>query len=404
MREFISYTEARECLLNIVSPVEKETVPLFDSIGRVLGQKVIASADVPPFDRSPYDGYAFQSEDTKDASKECPVTLTILEEIAAGAVPKYPVTKGYASKILTGAPIPKGADAVIMFEKTEFTEEKVKIFHPEKSGSNIIRAGEDVKKGTILADSGNKIDPALIGVLAGQNIANPLVYKIPKIGIISTGSELLEIGDEPEEGKIYNSNQFVLSAVLEKIGCAPVILGSVKDNIEEICEKILEGIASCDAILLTGGVSVGDYDLTPAAMEMAGVNCLFRGVELKPGMACAYGEQDGKIICGLSGNPASSWINFYMVAYPAIRKLCGYQLCVPQEFTVKLMDDFPKKSVKTRILRGTLEFRDGTVCMKVPEGQGNVQLSSALGCNVMAIIPAGSGPIPANTELKGFMI
>lgn len=404
MGKHITYSEARDWLLQIAKPVATEKVQLAKCSGRILGQNLIAADNVPPFDRSPYDGYAFRSIDTKDASKEHPVTLKLLEEIAAGDVSRFPVTEGCAVKVLTGASIPEGADAVTKFELTEFTEESVTIFEPSKSGSNIVRTGEDVKIGDVLAEKGMQIDPGLMGTLASQNASTPLVYRIPKVGIISTGSELCEVGEELEPGKIYNSNQYMLSNALHRIGCEPVILGSVKDSAEEICELILKGLEEYDALILTGGVSVGDYDLTPEAMEMAGVELLFRGVALKPGMACAYGRKDGKLVCGLSGNPASSITNFYAVACPAIKKLCGCKDCLPKEIKVKLKEGFKKRSPGTRILRGTLDFSDGSVKMSIPKEQGNVVLSSTIGCDVMAIVPAGSGPLPADTELGGFLI
>lgn len=404
MKKRISYFEARDLLLSRMKPVETEFVSLKNCTGRILGDDLTATENVPPFDRSPYDGYAFRSEDSKKAAPEHPVTLRILEEIAAGEISHYAVTEGCAAKILTGAPIPEGADAVIRYELTEFTKETVTIFEPSSSGDNIVRTGEDVKIGDILAEVGTLIDPGLAGTLASQNISMPQVYRNPKIGIISTGNELLEIGAESESGKVYNSNQYMLSAALSKIGCAPVILGTVKDGTEEICELILTGLKECDALVLTGGVSVGDYDLTPAAMKMAGVEIFFQGVDMKPGMACAYGMKEGKLVCGLSGNPASAITNFYAIACPAIKKLCGYKDILPTELTVRLKNGFKKKSPGTRFLRGILDFSDGSVCMRIPKEQGNVVLSSTIGCNVMAIVPAGSGSLPADTELKGFLI
>lgn len=404
MHKLISYTDARDTLLNLTKPIKTENVTLKNCLGRIIGQNVIAAENVPPFDRSPYDGYAFRAADTVNATREHPVTLRILEEVSAGATAKGAVTEGGAVKILTGAAIPEGADAVTMFELTEYTDETVTIFSPSESGSNIVKIGEDVKKGDILAERGTLIDPGLAGTLASQNIKEPEVYRCPKIGIISTGSELLEVGEELVPGKIYNSNQYMLSAAFEGLGCESVILGMAKDCTEEICELILQGLKECDALFLTGGVSVGDYDLTSDAMEMADVEILFRGVNLKPGMACAYGIKEGKLVCGLSGNPASSITNFYAIAYPAIRKLCGYKKFLPDEITVRLADGFTRKSRGTRILRGKLELIDGIVRMRVPKEQGNVVLSSTIGCNVMAIVPAGSGPLSPDTELKGFLI
>ncbi|MDO5545416.1 MAG: molybdopterin molybdotransferase MoeA [Eubacteriales bacterium] len=404
MSKFISHTEARSRMLERVFPVDTEQVSLSRLPGRILARDVSARESIPPFDRSPYDGYAFRAGDTVQASQGSPVTLRILEEIPAGSVSHCPVTEGCAVKVLTGAPIPDGADAVIKFERTEFTAETVTIFSPCKSGSNIVRAGEDVRAGDLLVKAGARIDAGLLGTLASQNIPSAEVYRVPRIGIISTGSELVEVGSPRIPGKIYDSNRYMLCAAVSKLGMEPVLIGQAADNVPDILACIRQGLAQCDGLLLTGGVSVGDYDLTPDAMEQAGVELLFRGVDMKPGMACAYGVWEGKPVCALSGNPASAITNFHAIAAPVLRKLSGQSSCIPQEISVKLVNGFRKKSPGTRFLRGMLDLSDGTVRMRVPSEQGNAVLSSAIGCNVMAIIPAGSDAIPEGTELKGFLI
>lgn len=404
MSKFISYTEGRSRMLERVCLVDTEEAPLSRLSGRILARDITAKDSIPPFDRSPYDGYAFRAADTAQASPETPVTLRILEEIPAGSVSHYPVTEGCAVKVLTGAPIPEGADAVIKFERTEFTSRMVTIFAPCKSGSNIVRAGEDVRAGEPLAMAGTVVDAGLLGTLASQNIPAAPVYRIPKIGIISTGSELLEVGSPRIPGKIYDSNRYMLCAAVRKLGMEPVLIGQAADNAADILACIRQGLAQCDGLLLTGGVSVGDYDLTPDAMEQAEVELLFRGVDMKPGMACVYGIWKGKPVCALSGNPASAITNFHVIAAPVLRKLSGQAECIPQEISVKLVNGFRKKSPGTRFLRGILDLSDGTVRMRVPSRQGNVVLSSTIGCNVMAIIPAGSEAIPEGTELKGFLI
>ncbi len=400
------YITARELLLEATGTVKTERIPLCESGGRILAQDLIAAENIPPFDRSPYDGYAFRAADTAKASRDTPVTLRVLETVPAGAVPSASVVEGTAVKLLTGAPIPVGADTVIPYELTDFKNDSVTVFSPAKPGENIVRAGEDVCKGQLLAHRGDVIDPGIAGAMASQGVAVPEVYHVPKVGILSTGSELVEADETPvaAAGKIRNSNRYTFEAVLKTLGCESVYLGIAKDSAEEICALLHTGLAECDAVLSTGGVSVGDYDLTPDAMEMAGVKLLFRGVDIKPGMACAYGVCDGKLVFGLSGNPASSLTNFYVVALPALRKLMGHREPLPQEISVKLLNGFGKKSPKPRFLRGRLVLKDGSVCMALPKNQGNVVLSSSIGCNVMAAVPGGSGPVSAGTELKGFLL
>lgn len=398
------YEQAKELLLAAVQPVGTEHAPLSECGGRVLAQELIAQENVPAFDRSPYDGYAFRAEDTASASKAHPVTLRVLEEVPAGAVPTQAVVPGTATKVLTGAPIPEGADAVIMFEKTVFTGETVALSAPMEAGSNIVRIGEDIRKGAVLAVPGTVIDPGLAGTLAAQGEAAPLVYRMPKVALLSTGSELVEADAAPGAGKIRNSNRYMLEAALKQIGCEPVYLGIAGDSAADISDRLEKGLSQCDAVITTGGVSVGDYDLTPDAMERCGAELLFRGVDMKPGMACAYAVREGKPICGLSGNPASALTNFYAVALPALKKLTGQSTYQAREIQIRLSGGFPKKSPKTRFLRGKLEIKDGAVWMDLPKDQGNVVLSSTIGCNAMAVVPAGSGPLEAGTVLKGFLL
>ncbi len=394
------YQQARALLLMQVRPLPSESVPLAQAAGRVLAEAQYARFDNPPFDRSPYDGYAFRARDTAHA----PVTLRIIAECRAGDAPVCSLSAGTAVKILTGAPVPIGADAVVPFEKTQFTKKTVTVLHTAQPGENILRAGEDLHAGALLAQAGTVIDPGLAGTLASQGLASVPCRRVPRVGLICTGSELLEPGEAAVPGKIYDANRACLSAALTYAGCETVWLGRAGDDTAEIAEKIATGLAQCDAVLLTGGVSVGDYDKTPAAMAEAGAELLVHRADLKPGMACAYGVACGKLVLGLSGNPASALTNFYAVVLPALRRLAGRADAVPPEFPVTLDTPFPKKSPRPRLLRGMLDLSDGTARLRLPAGQGNAVLSSAIGCNCLAIIPAGSGPLPAGTVLKGFLI
>ena len=405
MERNMDYRSARDLLLRMIVPPEtKLRIPLYRAAGRVLAEDIYAAGDVPPFDRSPYDGYAFRAEDTVNASETHPVTLQVLEEIPAGSMWTRSVTSGTASKILTGAPIPPGASAVIKYEDTVFTRDAVTISSPFSEGENVIPKGEDVRAGQLLAEAGTVIDSALLGTLAAQHITEPLVFPVPTVGIITTGSELAEPGEALSGGKIVNTNRYTFLAALQKAGCETHLLPTPGDDPEQIAEVMREALIQCDLVITTGGVSVGDYDFTPDAMERAGAKILIRTLFLKPGGASAYGICDGKLICGLSGNPASALTNFYAVVLPLVRKLLGMAHPELTEIPVALAEDFRKRSPKTRLIRGILDLSDGAARMHVSKGQGNGVLHSLIGCDVLAEIPAGSPALPAGTRLWAYLI
>lgn len=422
-----------------VLPVDIEKAALSACAGRVLAQEVVAQADIPPFDRSPYDGYAFRAVDVQNASSECPVTLRIVDYIAAGDVPHVPVTEGTAAHLMTGAPVPQGADAVLPFEKTHFTEEEVTIDFSVKSGSNVIYAGEDVRKGTVLCHPGIRIDAGLAGTLAGQGIFAPAVYRKPVVAVISTGTEILEENEAPAPGRIYNSNRYSLQAACQLAGCQTVYIGTAMDDTDVIAKMIEEAYEGCDAVILSGGVSVGDFDCTPRAMEKAGVEILAHGLALKPGMAGAYGicrlqgtsgnpdfcpgnpgaaidaaaiDTDDNAgadriipVFGLSGNPAACMTAFYAVVLPVLHRLMGMeeQACNPARIRVRLAKDYSRKNQSCRLLRGKVDLAAVVQEMKISGGQGNQVLSSLAGSNAFAEIPAGAS-VQAGEAVDAFLI
>lgn len=405
METNMEYRAARELLLEHTSPISRqERVPLEAAPGRVLAEDITAARDVPPFDRSPFDGYAFRAADTLGADKTHGVTLKILEEIPAGVVGTQSITPGTAVKILTGAPIPPGADAVVKYEDTEFSETHVTIFQPFSAGENVVPQGEDVKAGALLSRPGTVIDCALLGTLAAQNIPQPLVYALPRVGIITSGSELVEPGETLSGGKIVNTNRYAFWGAVQSAGCQPMFFGAPKDDPAVIADCLKRALAECDMVITSGGVSVGDYDYTPAAMERAGIEMLIRTLRLKPGGASAYGVFEGKLVCGLSGNPASAMTNFYAVVLPALRKLRGLAAPRLREITVTLAEGFPKKSPKTRLIRGSLFIDGGEAYMRVATAQENGSLHSLSGCNLLAEIPAGSGRLDPGTRLIAYVI
>jgi molybdopterin molybdotransferase len=404
MEQNMDYRLAREYLLEKIAPMDRlEQVPLAQAVGRVLAEPVYATGDVPPFDRSPFDGYAFQAADTQNAEQQ-PVTLRILEEVPAGSMWKQTVTPGTATKILTGAPVPPGADAVTKYEDTIFNAETVTISKTFQSGDNVVPRGEDVQKGQQLATAGTIIDSALLGTLAAQGITAPLVYAVPKVGIITTGSELVEPGTPLTGGKIVNTNQYTFRAAVAQAGCEPIFLGTPGDDPEAIAAAIAQGLPQCDLLISTGGVSVGDYDFTPDAMERAGAALHIRTLKLKPGGASAYGFAGKTLLCGLSGNPASALTNFYAVVLPVLRRLRGLSTPHLTEIPVILGEDFNKKSPKTRLIRGILDLTTGENVMHVSRAQGNGVLHSLIGCDLLAEIPAGSPRLSAGTKLTAYLI
>ena len=396
--------QARELMLARCGVVGAESVPLAEAMGRVLAEDVLAADDVPPFAKSPYDGYAFRAVDSADASRDHPVTLTVLETVAAGSMPSRVIVPGTAARIMTGAPIPEGADTVVMYELTDFTDRTVTLYAAASPGNDIVPAGEDIRAGARIANRGDVIDPGLAGSLASVGTSRLKVFRMPRVGLISTGNEVVE-ADQPVTGAfIRNSNRYALAAACARAGAEPVYLGRVGDVVEDIAALMSQGLETCDVVFSTGGVSVGDFDLTPAALEMIGAEITVRGVRMKPGGACAYGIRDGKLLFGLSGNPSSALINFYALAWPCLRKLSGRGQIMPPPTRVTLADAFNKKSPNTRLITGRLDLSDGVVRMRVTTVQGNAILRTLIGCDVLAVIPAGSPPLPAGTVLDAWLL
>lgn len=404
MKKNITLEEASGLLLEHCLPVGSEYVSLHESLGRVLSEDIQAQENLPPFARSPYDGYAFRSEDTITASKNQPVTLEVIEEVRAGYAPQKEVVSGKAVKILTGAPIPKGADAVTKYEETESSEDHVAVFSSFKAGENVVPAGEDIAKGEMIASRGTMITPPHIGLMASLGITEVPVYKLPKIAIISTGDELLDINEPLRPGKIRNSNSHTLAAYCRELGAEPFILDTVRDKTEEVAGMIECGLKQADMVITTGGVSVGDYDVLGEAVECLGAETLYWKIEIKPGSPNLTAVKDGKVILGLSGNPAAALVIFHLLGIKFIKKMAGWADYELQKTEVILKNDFRKKSPRRRFLRGRLIIENSTAYMETTGEQGNGVLSSLIGCDVLAEIPEGSGPQKAGTKLTAYLL
>ena len=318
----IELEEAREIVLSQVKVLPSERVNLLSSLGRSLAEDVYADFNIPGFDRTAMDGYAVISKDTHSASKKKPVVLEVIADVPAGYSTKKVVKSGKAVRIMTGAPMPQGADAVVMVEDTEKEEGKVKVFSRVEPQENVSFAGEDVKKGELILPQGSLIRPAEVAMLASLGKKNVLVRTKPKVAILSTGDELVEVGKTLEKGEIYDSNSFGIFSQVLLSGGEPYRLGIARDKKENLLARIKEGL-SYQLLILSGGVSVGDYDLVADVLKEAGVRMLFWKVAVKPGKPTFFGMRKDTLVFGLPGYPVSSMVNFENLVRPAIFSMLG---------------------------------------------------------------------------------
>jgi len=404
MLKEIEVADAIGILLEVPVKLDTETVPIGDALGRVAAEPVMAVIPFPPFDRSPFDGYAFRGEDTENASRENPVTLSVGQEIPAGHTPKEAVTEGRAAKILTGAPIPSGANAVVKFEDTEFTEDTVTVFSQVGAGTNIVRMGEDIPAGVEILGEGYEIVPAIMGLLAAQGLKDVKVYKKPVVTIINTGSELAELGSPLPPGMIYNSSMYTLRGFFTKMGADFRDGGVAPDDEKEIADRVRAEIAVSDLVVTTGGASVGDYDRAAAAAECAGADILFWKIRMKPGGSLLAYILDGKLVLALSGNPGAAVLGLLLLGLPCVKKRRGLTEALPEECVVRLAADVKKKSPRKRIMRGYLKIEDGEAFFVENAGQGGGDISSLVHCDLLAEIPEGSPPLKAGTKVKAYKV
>lgn len=395
--------EACESLMALAVNPKTESIPVGEACKRILAEDVTAKIAVPSFEKSAFDGYAVRREDIGGASLQTPVTLKVLETIAAGSVGKYPITAGTASRIMTGAAIPDGADAVVKYEDTEFSDTEVTFFAPAKR-PNIVAVGEDIKQGICLSKRGKVISAADIAMMAGQGMEQITVYKKPEIAVISTGSELLSPGQELVKGKIYNTNPYLLGGYMAANGMKPEKYGIIEDNVGALKKCVEEALERSDMVITTGGVSVGDFDYIPRVMEEIGAGVLFHRLAFKPGGAMLAAVKDGKVILGLSGNPGAAVVGMLRVGWPYMKKLCGMSEYRFAEAEAFLKEPYMRKSPGTRILRGKAQIIEGKLFFQLIENQRNGAVSSMADCNLLAEIPEGSPELQAGTRVKVYFI
>lgn len=356
-RRAMTVDEARELLLGRVHPIEPVEVELVDAIGRRLAASIRTVEPIPHFRRSGMDGYAVRTADIAHASAALPVKLEVIEHIPCGKVPLYTITEGKAARIMTGGMVPEGADAVIMQEMTEASERNGRsIVYIQKkiaSGLNITPIGEEARAGTPVLEAGEKIGAGHTAILAALGYERVPVYRMPKVAVLSTGTELLQLSDPLEMGKIRNSNAYMLIAQIIAAGGQPLLVGSIPDDYSKAEQMLYELLASdADLIVTTGGVSVGDYDIMADFFLRWEGMTLFNKIAMRPGSPTTAGIWQEKLLFGLSGNPSACFVGFELFVRPAIQQLQGAEVDYTKTTTCRLAVDYKKVNAYTRYVRG----------------------------------------------------
>lgn len=325
-KKLVSFKEAKQTLNKHFSPkpVGTETVELLNAYNRVLAKNVIAPMDVPPFSRATVDGYAVKAEDTFGAEEDKPVNLHICGRINIGEKPKIKVEKGEAAEIATGAPIPEGADAVVMLEYTSRKENLLSVYNSVAKDENVLKAGSDIKKGDTILKNGQILGPGQIGVLAALGFKKIEVYKRPKVAIISTGAEITEPGKPLSPGKIYDINAYTLNAAVQECGGEPQVVGIIPDEPNLIENSLKTALDFADLVITSGGVSVGSKDFLPKTLNLLGEpGIIVSGIAVKPGKPTTIALINGKLVFSLPGHPTSSLLMFHLLVRPIIMRMAG---------------------------------------------------------------------------------
>ncbi len=408
----LSVEQALERILAAFRPLEPERVPILDGLGRVLAEDVYADADIPPYANSSMDGYAVLAADTSGATREAPVRLEIVDELAAGYVTQTEVSPGTAIRIMTGAPIPSGSDAVVRVEDTAAGGERVDVFVEVQVDNYVRPAGEDVRQGDLVLKQGTVVRPQEIGMLAALGHKEVSVIRRPRVAILSTGDEVVEIDAPLAPGKIRDANGYSNASQVVKYGGIPILLGIAGDTVEELTAKIRAGLAQgADLFLTSGGVSVGDFDIVKDVLAAEGEMGFWR-VCMKPGKPLVFGHLDRPSqsegapipILGLPGNPVSAMVSFEMFVRPAILKMLGMSDLARSTVEATLMDDLKHKDSRRHFLRVRVEKDGEDYRAYLTGGQGSGILRSMVKANGFAIIPEEWTHVRAGTRVQVILL
>ncbi|MCA9933585.1 MAG: molybdopterin molybdotransferase MoeA [Ardenticatenaceae bacterium] len=409
--EYLTVAQALQIVLDGVSVLPTETVPLLDSLNRILAQPVVARDSLPPFANSSMDGYALRAADLSGATADTPATLRVLADIAAGSDVDVTVTEGTAVRIMTGAPIPPGADAVVPVEDTNepWRDEKrplpshIQIHRQVQAGDYVRGIGEDIRAGEQIIAAGQQIRPQEIGVMAALGVGETAVIRRPRVAVLATGDELINVEESLRPGKIRNSNGYAQTAQIAALGAIPIPLGIARDTEEDVRTRLQIGIEmGVDLFVSSAGVSVGAYDVVKAVLESEG-NVGFWRVRMRPGKPLAYGKYHGIPYLGLPGNPVSSMVSFERFARPAILKMGGHAQLDRPQVMVTLKEEIESDGRESYIRAVVMREGDGYTAVTTG-GQGSHMMTSLVKANALLIIPEGIKHVPIGQQLQAMMI
>lgn len=400
---------AAEAACRILEEVRRQPalrMPLDDALDAVLAEDVVSPLDIPAWTNSAMDGYATRGEDVRGASEERPVTLRVVEHLPAGRFPTRSIGPGECARIFTGAPLPEGADTVIRQEDTDQGDRVVTIVRDRDVGVNIRRAGEDIRKGRTVLGAGSELGPAQLGVLASLAVANPLVYRQPRVAILGSGDEIVDV-DQPEEilsgRKIASSNTHTLMALVRRAGAEPVNLGIARDTPESLREHLTRAL-DADLLVTTAGISVGEHDYLRAVLDEIGAEQQFWKLRMRPGAPVGFGLLHGIPWVGLPGNPVSTMVTFELFVRPAIRRMAGHSLPFRRTVPVRAAEPIHLRPRLQHFLRAVVTDGADGLEARLTGPQGSGILTSMILANALLVVPEGQLETPAGAMLRALVL
>jgi molybdopterin molybdotransferase len=398
-----SVEEAAHEILASFRPIGEERLPLLSALGRFLSGDVFARFDSPLFDNSAMDGYAVRADELASASDGAPLALFVRGESRAGGAPPEPLAPHSAMRIFTGAPLPALADAVVLQEDTQRDGERVQLREAPRPGDNVRARASDLRRGELALTSHSRIGPGEVALLASQEYASVTVFRRPRVAILATGDELRDIGEPARPGSIVNSNAYALAAQVLEAGADPWLLPPVGDRLEEVRDAVRAGLVA-DVLVMSGGVSVGEYDVVRDALAAEGVALDFWKVRMKPGKPLAFGRHGAVPLLGLPGNPVSAFVTFELFVRPGLRKMLGSLTPARPRVRVRLAEPWRRKAGRTEFARARLEPSDHGLVARLAARQGSGAVTALANVQALVVIPAECEALEAGAPLEALLL